>query len=154
VAGQIADAVRVGVGAVITRHRQVLLLRRRGVHGAGTWSTPGGHLDVGESLVDCAIREAHEEVGLRQTSGRFLGLTEDIFPAGRRHYLTAWIWLGEAAGEPQLKALHEADAMQWFNWDGLPTPLFIPFAHLVGGEASGRDPDVFSEMGLGRTELR
>jgi len=30
---------RVGVGVIITKDQQVLLLRRRNVHGAGAWST-------------------------------------------------------------------------------------------------------------------
>jgi ADP-ribose pyrophosphatase YjhB (NUDIX family) len=35
----------VGVGIIIEKDDQVLLLRRRNVLGDGTWSTPGGHLD-------------------------------------------------------------------------------------------------------------
>jgi 8-oxo-dGTP diphosphatase len=40
---------RVGVGVIITRDDQVLLLKRKNVHGSGCWSTPGGHLDFGET---------------------------------------------------------------------------------------------------------
>jgi hypothetical protein len=47
---------RVGVGIIITKGNQVLLLRRHNAHGAGSWSTPGGHLDFGESPEACAIR--------------------------------------------------------------------------------------------------
>lgn len=46
---------RVGVGVIITKDQHVLLLRRHSVHGAGTWSTPGGHLDFGESPEACAL---------------------------------------------------------------------------------------------------
>ena len=35
----------VGVGIIITKDEQVLSLRRKDVHGAGSWSTPGGHLE-------------------------------------------------------------------------------------------------------------
>jgi 8-oxo-dGTP diphosphatase len=42
---------RVGVGIVITRGNEVLLIHRHGAHGAGTWSPPGGHLDFGERRV-------------------------------------------------------------------------------------------------------
>ena len=44
--------------AVFTRRRHDL--RRH----AGEISFPGGRRDDGESLLDCALREAHEEVGL------------------------------------------------------------------------------------------
>jgi 8-oxo-dGTP pyrophosphatase MutT (NUDIX family) len=47
-----------GLHAVFTRRRHDL--RRH----AGEISFPGGRLDEGEALIDCALREAHEEVGL------------------------------------------------------------------------------------------
>ena len=31
---------------------------RQGEHGAGSWSTPGGHLDFGASPQACAARES------------------------------------------------------------------------------------------------
>ncbi len=40
---------RVGVGIIIRKGDRVLLLRRKNVHGGGSWSTPGGHLDFSES---------------------------------------------------------------------------------------------------------
>ena len=51
------NAPRAGVGVVITRGDKVLLLPRKNVHGEGTWSTPGGHLEFGETLEACAVRE-------------------------------------------------------------------------------------------------
>ena len=48
--------VRVGVGVVIMRNGKILLGERIGSHGANTWATPGGHLEVGESIEACAAR--------------------------------------------------------------------------------------------------
>ena len=35
----------VGVGVLIIRNGKILLIKRTGSHGAGTWSPPGGHID-------------------------------------------------------------------------------------------------------------
>ena len=32
---------------------------------AGAWVLPGGHIDVGESFEECAIREIYEETGIK-----------------------------------------------------------------------------------------
>ena len=80
---------RVGVGIVIRRGGELLLQLRSGVHGGGSWSTPGGHLDPGEHPADCAVREAAEETGLRVRDPIFLGVTNDVFAEGL-HYVTLW----------------------------------------------------------------
>jgi 8-oxo-dGTP pyrophosphatase MutT (NUDIX family) len=57
-------------GLVLTNaNGDVLLARRSGyVHRAGTWAFPGGALERGETEVDCAVREAEEEVGIRPSA--------------------------------------------------------------------------------------
>ena len=124
----------IGVGILIHRDRQILLLRRKGVHGAGSWSTPGGHLEFGENPEACAIRETREETGLEITSVRFLALTNDIFEAEGRHYITIWMEACHRGGEPVLSAPYESDAIGWFDWADLPGPLFLPLQHLLAGE--------------------
>lgn len=54
----------VGVGAVIFRREQVLLIRRGASPGYGQWTLPGGLVEVGESLHEAVRREMNEEVGL------------------------------------------------------------------------------------------
>jgi 8-oxo-dGTP pyrophosphatase MutT (NUDIX family) len=56
-----------GLHAVFTRRRHDL--RRH----AGEISFPGGRRDHGEELVDTALREAHEEVGLPSDAVRVVG---------------------------------------------------------------------------------
>jgi len=41
---------RVGLGVLIIKDGKVLLGRRKGAHGEGTWAPPGGHLECGESF--------------------------------------------------------------------------------------------------------
>ena len=82
---------KVGVAIIITKDDQVLLMKRKGHHGIGTWSTPGGHLDFGESPEQCAAREAKEEVGLDVVDIRFRAITNDLFETTGRHYITIWM---------------------------------------------------------------
>ena len=59
--------VGVGIGAVVVDpfSGRVLLGRRKGSHGAGLWALPGGWLEEYESFERCALREVHEETGLK-----------------------------------------------------------------------------------------
>jgi 8-oxo-dGTP diphosphatase len=58
------DAPRVGVGIVLLRGDEVLLVKRAKPPGAGQWSLPGGAQELGETAEECAKRELFEETGL------------------------------------------------------------------------------------------
>lgn len=57
-----------GVGAVVLRRQdgqcEVLLVRRRSEPMAGTWSLPGGAIELGETTREACAREVLEETGL------------------------------------------------------------------------------------------
>ena len=121
---------QVGTSIIITRDNNVLLMKRKGPHGGGTWSTPGGHLDFGETLEGCAAREAREEVGVEVVDIRFRAVTNDIFEAKGKHYITVWLE-GKTTDEPIIAAEKEVAELGWFPWDALPHPLFLPLENLV-----------------------
>ena len=54
----------------VLRGQSVLLINKLRGHGKGKINAPGGKLEAGESAEACAIRELHEEVGLRVSSIR------------------------------------------------------------------------------------
>ncbi|MGI5285226.1 NUDIX hydrolase [Nonomuraea polychroma] len=57
--------VTVDVHVILERADQVLLCLREGTgYRDGWYCLPSGHLEEGETVVDCAIREAREEVGV------------------------------------------------------------------------------------------
>jgi 8-oxo-dGTP diphosphatase len=132
------------VAVIISRDDRVLLLKRKHVHGAGTWSVPGGHLEFGETPEACAVREAKEETGVDVTAVRFRAVTDDLFEAEGKHYITLWMEGEYAGGEAAVEAPHEMSEVGWFQWDALPELLFLPFQNLLDGRCypapPGSDP--------------
>lgn len=128
-----SDPPRIGVGIIIRRGEEVLLVRREGVHGSGAWSTPGGHLDHGESPERCAAREALEETGVEVGDVRFRAITNDLFGAEGLHYVTIWMEGRYVAGEAAVRAGDEMSTLEWFRVDELPSPLFLPLENLLAG---------------------
>ena len=137
-----ADRPRVGVGVIVTRGDQVLLIERKGVHGQGTWSTPGGHLEYGESPEACAVRETMEETGVTIANVRALGFTNDVFEASGLHYITLWMTGEYESGEATVAAPYEVSTVGWFAWDALPQPLFLPLRQLLQGKSYPPDPEI------------
>jgi 8-oxo-dGTP diphosphatase len=122
---------KVGVAVIVTKGNQILLMKRKGAHGRGTWSTPGGHLEIGESPEECAAREAKEEVGIDVVDIRFRAVTNDIFDNQGKHYVTLWMVGISITEVPTIAAENEVDEIGWYRWDDLPEPLFLPLENLV-----------------------
>lgn len=125
-----SEKPQVGTAIIITKDDKILLMKRKGSHGTGTWSTPGGHLDFGETLEGCAAREAKEEVDMDVVDIRFRAVTNDIFEATGKHYVTIWLE-GKVVGDPFIAAEGEVEEIGWFGWGALPQPLFLPLENLV-----------------------
>jgi len=72
------NSVKVGIGFSYLNRGKLLMLKRQGSHGAGSWSIPGGHLEFGESFEDTTIREVFEETNLKIKNIRFGAVTNDF----------------------------------------------------------------------------
>ncbi len=79
-----------GVGVVFLRDGKVFLAKRQGSHGEDTWASAGGHLEMGESLEECARREAMEELGVTVGELRFLCVSNIL--AYDKHYVDIEFW--------------------------------------------------------------
>lgn len=125
---------KIGLGVYILNEKsEVLLLHRRGNHGAGTWSAPGGHLEYGESFEECAIREAREEAGIEISNLDFIGVRNDIFQEERKHSVTLSMRAGKYRGEPSIMEPDVFDDIGWFSLSALPTPLFPSMDRFLKG---------------------
>jgi 8-oxo-dGTP diphosphatase len=93
----------------------LVMLQKRSAfaHEGGTWSCAGGALEMDESPLAGALREASEEVGAIPGAPRLLG--EYVFaPCDDWHYTTVVVEVDEPFGD---SVNFETDAVQWFAPD-------------------------------------
>lgn len=87
----------------------MLQLRSGWSHEGGTWSCPGGALEIGEEPLEGALREASEEVGVPLDGARFLG--QYVFdPVPEWTYTTVVVEVDAPFG---LTMNFESEAVAW-----------------------------------------
>ena len=76
-----------------------LLLTRRAAHlrnHPGQWALPGGRVEPGETVIDTALREMHEEVGVDLPADRVLGVLDDFETRSGFAMTPVVVWGGPA----------------------------------------------------------
>lgn len=116
---------RIGVGVMLLAPHGYVFMRRLGSHGSGTYSFPGGHLEYGESVIECAVRECQEELGVLLRDPATLSFfTEDFFPDYNRHYITLYV-TGWCDTQPRICEPEKCDHIKFVTLgDKLPDLLF------------------------------
>ena len=122
---------KVGVGIFVIKDGKILLGKRKNAHGEGSWQFPGGHLEFNESLETCARREAMEEAGISIKNIRLGPFTNDIFRKDGKHYVTLFILSEYDSGLVRVMEPEKCERWEWFDWDDLPAPLFLPIQNLL-----------------------
>ena len=111
------DHPRAAVGAIVLHEGRVLLVKRGTEPGVGTWSIPGGSIDLGETLGEAAEREVFEETGIRVEAGpavySFDRLVYDEDGRIRFHYVIVDVLSEYVSGHP-VPGDDAADA-GWFS---------------------------------------
>jgi 8-oxo-dGTP pyrophosphatase MutT (NUDIX family) len=83
---------KAGEGAFVLTRRSSRLKRHK-----GQWALPGGRMDPGETVVEAALRELHEEVCLDLGPDAVLGLLDD-YPTRSGYLITpVVVWAGPGA---------------------------------------------------------
>lgn len=70
-----ANSLVPGASAIVTEAEGNVLLHQR--RDSGRWALPGGVMDIGESIAQCAEREVKEETGLAVTAYHLVGAYSD-----------------------------------------------------------------------------
>ena len=107
----------IGVGAIIVHSGKVVLIKRGHAPLAGEWSIPGGVLEVGETMREGVIREAHEETGLMVEPLDLLGVFDRMMRDDRGQVLYHYVlvdFLCRVVGG-SLKAAGDAAEADWFT---------------------------------------
>jgi ADP-ribose pyrophosphatase YjhB (NUDIX family) len=108
----------IGVGAVVLRGDQVLLIRRAKPPRQGEWSLPGGLQKLGETIYDAAAREVLEETGVTARPFSIIDVVDlierdsDTQARVRWHYTLIDVLALWQAGEPRPAA--DAAEARWF----------------------------------------
>ena len=114
----------VGVGAVVLRDGEVLLVRRANPPRQGQWSLPGGTQELGETVFEAARREVLEETGVSVEIEGVVDVVDSIDndPSGRIRYHYTLIDVLASWRQGGIRAGGDAAEAAWFGLDEL-SPL-------------------------------
>jgi len=118
----------VGVLVILKYNNMVLLGKRKGSHGHGEWSFPGGHLELDETIEECGKREVLEETGIiiNNKPSSEDEYTNDIFTKEKKHYITIYQkYIINELIIPELIEPEKCFEWKWFDINNLPKPLFL-----------------------------
>lgn len=130
------DNVGVGVACALFNYDGILLLQRKGAHAAGTWSIPGGWLDLEDSSMETAvIREVEEETGLVVSNPQQLYAVTELHTDGVEPLRTVTVYYAAYtphALDARIMEPAKCSAMKWVDlwahpqssFPAVPRPLF------------------------------
>ncbi len=101
----------------ILRDREVLLIRKKRGFGAGKYNGVGGKVERDENIIDAAIREVKEEVGIEPLELEYAGVLEFYTNGNEPDWVVHVFLCRKFRGEP--KPSDEAEP-KWFPLDSLP----------------------------------
>jgi len=111
----------VGVGVLVFRGEELLLIKRGKPPRVGQWSIPGGVQHLGETVAEAGAREVKEETGIEIEVKEVIAVVDSISrEEGERvkyHYTLVDLWAEWRAGEA--KAGDDAAEVVWVALDRL-----------------------------------
>jgi 8-oxo-dGTP diphosphatase len=113
---------------VLDSQKRVLLGLRKNSYKTGVFGCPGGRLELTETLKTCAIRELHEETGLKPKKLNYLGVIRELQDG--YNFIHFVFLCDEFEGQVALKEPNKCVGWNFYSMDNLPDEI-LP-AHLAG----------------------
>ncbi len=108
---------KVIVGVIPERRGRILMMRRAIEPRYGTWTYPGGFMEIDETVEECAVREAQEEVGVAVRLGELLGVYSR--PAPVTPGIVSIVFAGRVTSG-EVKIGREALEARWTRPEDIP----------------------------------
>lgn len=132
-----ANRPKVGVGILAFKDGKVLLGRRiMKNHGDGFYTGPGGHLEFGETIEECAAREAMEEAGIEIENVQVVCMCNFILEG--KHYIDIGVTADWKSGEPEVREPDKRKDWSWFDPNDLPKPIWDQIPKYFEAMKTGR----------------
>ena len=89
-------------------------------------SFPGGHLEMGETVLETAKRETMEETSLDIDSFELISLANErrYLKSDGKHYLNVGVMGRYKGGEAKVMEPDKCEKWEWLGLDNLPSNLF------------------------------
>ncbi len=109
------DRPLVGVGVVVWRGEQVLLVKRGRPPRKGEWGLPGGGQELGETVRETAVREVLEETGLTVRADHVITVVDSVSrdAEGRVEYHYTLVEIAAEHVGGKARAADDVDAVRW-----------------------------------------
>lgn len=117
---------KVGIGVMIHNDKEEILIGlRKGSHGSGEWSFPGGHLEFGETIFETARRETLEEVGLEIDDFELISVADEMryIKTDGKHFLNIGVIGKYKGGTPKVMEPDKCLEWKWCSFENLPKNL-------------------------------
>ena len=136
---------KIAVNAVVFNGKGEVLLAKRTDN--GLWCLPGGHVDVGETLVQACLRELQEETGLKAEVEKLVGVYSDTknslhISQGPEWHTIRVSFLCKVVGGT-IAPSEETSEIGYFDVNHLP-PLITDHAQRVKDALAGRPQAVIA----------
>lgn len=121
--------IKIGCEIFLIKDDAILLGKRKNCYGEGTWALPGGHLEQGESIKECAKRELKEELDIEGLEFKLISVADCINERG--HYVHISFLLEKFTGE--IRNMEPDLCYEWnfFPLASLPEDLFNPHRNIL-----------------------